>query len=93
MDSFNWLDYIDFFHKYANPQLNCSYRVGSYIFGSYLFGSYSIGSYQIGSFQQGSFLIGSYDFGSFDFGSYMFDFIVNSMGEPLNLFGYGIDLI
>ena len=105
MNSFNWLNYIDLFHKYTNS-VNCSCQSGSFLSGSRLFGSFSLGSYQFGSYQFGSFVFGSYQFGSYQFGS--FDWSSYSFGscnrqltfadcqllyEPLNLFGYGIDLI
>jgi len=80
MDSFNWLEFIDSFHKQAT-HVNCSYRVTSHLF-----------------FSSGSFAIGSFDFpdsfGSFgSFGSFScFDYEIISK-QPLNMFGYGIDLI
>jgi hypothetical protein len=101
MDNFNsfnwhkWLDFIDSFHKQTSPpndspQLNCSYRVGSYILSSYISGSFFLGSYRIGSFFTGSYQIGSY----LSFNCDDFEKLPNSIkSEPLNLFGYGMDLI
>jgi len=105
MGSFYWLDYIDsYYNNRALPLAHYgsvdsgSFSVGSFNLGSFNLGSFSFGSFNIGSFDIfGSFNIGSFDiFGSFELGS----FITERMNtfpthefEPLNLFGYGIDLI
>ena len=83
MDSFNWLDFIDSFHMQNNltdkpVPATCSYRVSSYLFESFRHGSF-------GSFDSFDF------FGSF--GSFTEFNFVKLHDEPLNLFGYGIDLI
>ncbi|MCL1881147.1 MAG: hypothetical protein FWF76_03120 [Oscillospiraceae bacterium] len=128
MNSFNWLDYIDFLNNYNQliPTINSSLKScccssfrsicswgGSFAFGSYNFGSFLTGSYSFSSFM---FWIGSFNFSSFEFGDFSslsftdllnidscndcdFDFVKVTKfwaaikGEPLNLFGYGIDLI
>ena len=101
MGSFNWLDYID--RQYNNCTLtlpsvcNGSFSMGSFSVGSFSVGSFSLGSFNLGSFSFGSFGFGSFGsfdiFGSFDFGSFDSSFNCQLSGEPLNMFGYGIDLI
>jgi hypothetical protein len=87
--------------SYAISSLNFgSYHLGSYNFGSYNFGSYNFGSYNFGSYNFGSYNFGSYNLGSYNPESLPISnncqlSIVNCTlrQEPLNLFGYGIDLI
>ena len=81
-----------------------SFSIGSYDFGSFSIGSYGFGSFSIGSYSFGSFAFGSYDFGAFEFGAVgdcncdygipdLRELLAALRYEPLNLFGYGIDLI
>ena len=86
MNSFNWLDYIDLFYKKATL-LNCSFQPGLYRFGSYDFRSFGYGSYHFGSFHFGSYYFGSHRSGQRSTADYQL------LKEPLNLFGYGVDLI
>ena len=87
--SFNWLNYIDVFHqrcsKYIVPSGSFGYS-GSYSYGSYGFGSYVFGSYGFGSYVHNSLE------------TFLSDLKSNpewrlSDFEPLNFYGYGIDLI
>ena len=86
---------LDYFLPFAG--FAGSFPVGSFPFGSYRFGSYRFGS---GSFRFGSF--GSfpfpYDYQYFiNFGSGTFACIEEMSAfyeeNPLNVYGYGIDLI
>ncbi|MDR0223078.1 MAG: hypothetical protein LBI38_06060 [Oscillospiraceae bacterium] len=80
MGSFNWAGFIDLYYKYFEKS------------GSFSFGSFSFGSFNFGSFGFGSFGFGSYDAQ----GSYIplpIGLTALIAGEPLNMFGYGIDLI
>lgn len=82
-----------------------SYHIGSFNLGSYNLSSYSaftLGSYSfythINSFNLSSFNFGSFNLTAFinitDNGEYEFFALPEELhGEPLNMFGYGIDLI
>lgn len=93
------------YHEYEYEFSKGSYRKGSYRLGSYNRGSYKAGSYAFGSYSLGSYNFGS--FGSFNpfgrFGSFNpidyasgyteFQLKVYFTSEPMNLYGYGINLV
>ncbi|MCL2070699.1 MAG: hypothetical protein FWH07_00500 [Oscillospiraceae bacterium] len=93
MNSYHWLDYIDLMHEKAGntEPLNCDFQSG--LFGLSFNGSFNLyGSYYMGSYP------GSYNMGSFEpyFGSHeQQSAILNHppLREPLNYYGYGIDLV
>jgi hypothetical protein len=87
MNSFNWLDYIDFFHKYTSlSKFNCSVgqrsgeneisfrciRPHSHRIDSYLLKSYLFGSHSFSLFGISSYMTSSFNPGSYIFGSYSF---------------------
>jgi hypothetical protein len=88
MNSYNWLGFIDTYHKFhENPSPLFLYRPGSYDVSALCRGSFSFGSYGFGS-----------GFGSCNFGAYNCGNCAKlknhaSISEPLNVFGYGIELI
>ena len=109
MNSFNWLDYIDSYYAAANPpnrsfrqgslsfNYNQSFDIG--ICGSYTFASFGFASFDFGygsyGFGAGSFGSFNLNIGSYGFGSYS-SFNIDNMSfvtEPLNKYGYGIDLV
>ena len=91
--SFNWLEFID-----KNRHLTDFIDTPCPVPTSFRpLGSFSAGSYSVSSFGFGSYNFSSYNFGSFHgsfYGSFTFNEILEILQhEPLNQFGYGIDLI
>jgi hypothetical protein len=92
VDSFYWLDFFELFYKYSYHDFKspCSFYFSSFNFGSYNFSSF--GLFNLGSYNafSGSFLLGSFP----SQGLYTpFELMMFIKSEPLNMFGYGIDLI
>ena len=109
MDSFNWFAMFSEWHKYliqlscprwASPPSDsfspqtCFAEFGSFEgFGSFVGGSFNYGSFE--NFENFGSFSGSFNFGSFDFEKFREipdcpEFVKE---EPLNIFGYGLDLI
>ena len=102
----NWFDYIMNYASQSGSFHTGSYSFGSFgsfggsyrfgSFGSYSFGSfggsYSFGSYRFGSFGSFSGSFGSYNLGSFSWKDFL-DLPEVIRNEPLNMFGYGLDLV
>jgi len=103
MNSFNWIDFIDSWHNNTYTSLTL-YQPSSFVMAATLYGSH-MSSYAYSSFRYGAYSYGSYQYSSYaqtSICSCGFDIttieeyqnlpIVIRL-EPLNMFGYGMELI